>query len=84
MKIKFINLQILNLNSNDLVKLPEEIGFLPELTVLDLHNNQLESIPNSINQLPNIERIYLSENKDLSLTQVILDDIDNKNWFVVV
>ncbi|TRY63249.1 hypothetical protein TCAL_05773 [Tigriopus californicus] len=55
-------LQVLNLQSNLLEKLPDEIGSLKELKVLYLHHNKLKKLPESLGQLKKLQSLNVSHN----------------------
>ena len=56
-------LNILNLNNNELMVLPKEIGDLPNLTHLYLKDNMLKSLPDEIELLQNLTTLDISKNK---------------------
>jgi len=49
----------LNLQDNQLVSLPAEIGHLRSLRELNLGGNQLTTMPAEIGQLPSLKKLYL-------------------------
>ncbi|XP_054837105.1 leucine-rich repeat-containing protein 40 isoform X1 [Eublepharis macularius] len=53
----------LNLSSNKLTRLSEDVRFLPALTVLDVHDNQLTCLPSAIGSLENLQKLNVSHNK---------------------
>ncbi len=60
-----LQLQSLSLLHNKLRALPESFGQLP-LRTLDLSNNELTGLSESFGQLQRLERLYLSNNADLT------------------
>lgn len=52
----------LDLSSNSLKSIPQDIGILSKLTVLNLSNNKLESLPESIKNLSSLSNIDLRRN----------------------
>ncbi|CAF1119610.1 unnamed protein product [Adineta ricciae] len=56
-------LKTLDLSSNSLATLPNEIELLDYLIVLNIHNNQLSTIPDSIRRLRLLEKLVLSQNE---------------------
>lgn len=55
-------IQFLNLESNQLDHLPEDLGSLQALTRLDLSSNMLTSLPNTVGDLKNLVKCDLSNN----------------------
>ncbi|XP_062993574.1 leucine-rich repeat-containing protein 40 isoform X2 [Elgaria multicarinata webbii] len=53
----------LNLSSNKLQCLSDDVKLLPALTVLDVHDNQLKSLPSAIGLLENLQKLNVSHNK---------------------
>ncbi|XP_048353189.1 leucine-rich repeat-containing protein 40 [Sphaerodactylus townsendi] len=53
----------LNLASNKLTCLSEDVRLLPALTVLDVHDNQLTCLPAAIGSLENLQKLNVSHNK---------------------
>ncbi|MDJ0735785.1 MAG: COR domain-containing protein [Nostocaceae cyanobacterium] len=62
---------MLNLDSNQLKKLPESITQLSNLTMLSLAFNQLITIPESLTKLSNLTILDLSSNKFKTLPEFI-------------
>lgn len=61
----------LDLSSNSLKSIPQDIGILSKLTVLNLSNNKLESLPESIKRLSALSNIDLRRNNFTKLPDVI-------------
>ncbi|EMY16264.1 leucine rich repeat protein [Leptospira weilii str. Ecochallenge] len=57
------DVQILYLNSNQLITLPKEIGKLKKLRELHSYNNQLKAIPKEIGELKELQMLDLSHNQ---------------------
>ena len=62
----------MNLSSNQLKGLPEEIFKLCNLQSLDLSNNQLKEVPEAIASLQNLQELYLHGNDALGIPAQIL------------
>ena len=55
-KIDYFQMLVsLNLGQNELVTLPQEIGFLSSLEILDVNRNQIVSLPDTINNLTELK-----------------------------
>jgi len=67
----FKNLEVLYLDSNNLVTLSDEIGNLKRLKKLYLYNNNLTTLPSTIWNLENLEELYLTYNDLTSLPSKI-------------
>ncbi|CAF1054326.1 unnamed protein product [Adineta ricciae] len=67
----FSSLERLNLYSNAIKSIPEQIAQIRLLKVLDLSRNQLAYIPSSLCKLPNLEVLIINNNKLLSLPEEI-------------
>lgn len=63
-------LQVLDLQNNQLEKLPDEIGQLKSLRVLYVHHNKLKKLPDSIGDLSRLQNLNISSNllKELPVT----------------
>ena len=59
---EYVELTKLNLASNELAEISEQLENFPRLTVFDLHDNNLTSLPNAFSKLENLRRIDLSHN----------------------
>lgn len=57
------NISVLDLHSNNLRSLPDDIGFLQCLTTLDLGDNVLKKLPESFGRLLQLESLNLCRNK---------------------
>ncbi|MGK7913230.1 MAG: COR domain-containing protein, partial [Synechococcus sp.] len=57
------NLTRLDLDNNQLSKVPKELGQLANLTVLFLYNNQLSKVPKELGQLTNLTELFLYGNQ---------------------
>lgn len=57
-----VDLQVLNLSSNELEKLDERIAGLEDLIELDLHGNSIKTIPSSLFSLRFLTSLNLSHN----------------------
>ncbi|XP_037284338.2 E3 ubiquitin-protein ligase LRSAM1 [Rhipicephalus microplus] len=57
------DITVLDLESNLLVKLPDEFGFLRSLVVLSLKGNALKKLPGSFANLTSLQSLNLSDNK---------------------
>ena len=55
--------QVIKLNNNKLVKLPDEIGQCASLVRLWLHNNKLASLPRTIGWLYKLEHLSMEKNQ---------------------
>jgi Leucine-rich repeat (LRR) protein len=62
-------LKLLTLWSNELTEVPEGIGNLRNLEGLDLSGNDLSRLPESIANLQKLKRFYMSDTKNIVLTQ---------------
>ncbi|OXU30630.1 hypothetical protein TSAR_003644 [Trichomalopsis sarcophagae] len=56
-------LKSLDLSSNSLTKLSEDVKYLGDLVNLDIHDNLLESLPEEIGSLTKLRKLNLSSNK---------------------
>ncbi|XP_014205804.1 leucine-rich repeat-containing protein 40-like [Copidosoma floridanum] len=56
-------LKSLDLSSNSLIKLSEDVKYLADLVNCDLHDNLLESLPEEIGCLVKLRKLNLSSNK---------------------
>ena len=61
----------LNLNSKELIGLPDSICNLTQLRVLYLRWNKLETLPENIGNLTSLRELYLASNQILSLPESI-------------
>lgn len=61
----------LDLSSNSLKTLPENIGILSKLLVLNLSNNKLESLPKSMQNLKNLSNLDIRRNRFEVLPEII-------------
>jgi len=61
----------LDLQNNNLVKIPEAIGKLTNLMLLSLANNQLSEIPEAIGKLTNLTALLLGNNQLSEIPEVI-------------
>jgi Leucine-rich repeat (LRR) protein len=61
-------LKTLDLSSNSLTTLPNQIETLDYLIVLNVQNNQLTTLPNSIRGLRALEKLVLSQNQLTTLS----------------
>ncbi len=66
-----VNLKVLNAESNQLTKLPAEIGKAKKLNSLILSFNKLEQLPDEICNLQNLEMLLLTGIKLTTLPQNI-------------
>ncbi|XP_064461121.1 E3 ubiquitin-protein ligase LRSAM1-like [Ornithodoros turicata] len=65
--------EVLDLHSNDLRVLPEDIGVLKCLKVLDVSSNALKTIPDSFESLTRLEVLNVSANKFNEFPRAILE-----------
>ncbi|XP_074859301.1 leucine-rich repeat-containing protein 40 isoform X2 [Carettochelys insculpta] len=72
----------LNLASNKLQCLSEDVKLLPALTVLDVHDNQLTSIPSAIGFLENLQKLNVSHNKLKNIPQELMQLRQLKSLFL--
>lgn len=70
----FTNLKNLQVSSNELTTLPDEIGSLTKLTSIDAGNNQITSLPTSMANLTNLNTIFLDYNKLSSFPLILLNN----------
>jgi leucine-rich repeat protein SHOC2 len=71
----YININYLQLDGNNLTKLPDNIGNLSYLKKLNLNFNKLKKLPDTIGNLTNLRNLFLSNNKLKKLP----DNIGNLN-----
>lgn len=57
------DLVVLDLESNELAKLPDEFGFLHSLVTLNLKGNALKKLPGSFANLASLQSLNLNDNK---------------------
>ncbi|XP_011498579.1 PREDICTED: leucine-rich repeat-containing protein 40-like [Ceratosolen solmsi marchali] len=60
---EYETLKSLDLSSNSLAKLSEDVKYLADIINLDIHDNLLETIPNEIGCLVKLRKLNLSTNK---------------------
>ena len=60
---KMGQLQVLKLDNNNLVDIPDSVGELEMLRELDVSNNCLSSVPDAIQHASSMERLRASSNK---------------------
>lgn len=60
---KLENLKVLNLDSNQVVNLPDCICNMKKIEILKLRMNKLEKLPESIGNFKYIKKLFLSKNK---------------------
>ncbi len=65
------NLEILNIRSNNLTKLPATFCKLFNLRVLSLNNNKITELPKDFGNLSNLRELNLTDNKLTSLPESI-------------
>ena len=65
-----LNLEVLNLNSNALSKIPDEIALLPELLSLCVCSNKIKELPSWIESSP-LTALCVAENKFTSFPSII-------------
>jgi internalin A len=65
------HLEVLKLDHNQLITIPESISKLQKLTVLDLSKNQLTTVPESISKLQKLISLNLSNNKFTTVPESI-------------
>ncbi|KAK0066029.1 E3 ubiquitin-protein ligase LRSAM1 [Biomphalaria pfeifferi] len=56
-------LTVLDLHSNELKVLPEEMGALVNLKILDVSDNNLKDLPKSLSEIPFLQTLNLRKNK---------------------
>ncbi|NEP81305.1 MAG: GTPase [Okeania sp. SIO3B3] len=71
LELKLLELEILNLSSNQLTTLPELITKFTNLTTLDLSSNQLTILPKSISKFTNLTTLDLRGNQLTTLPESI-------------
>ncbi|MFX0139847.1 MAG: leucine-rich repeat domain-containing protein, partial [Candidatus Hodarchaeota archaeon] len=71
--------QILKLNGNSSLALPESIGNLSSLKELDLRDNKLTTLPESIGNLSSLKELDLRDNKLTTLPE----SIGNLEWRII-
>ena len=69
--LQFDNLRSLNVDGNDLVALPDEIGSLGTMVAFTCSANELEALPESIGALTRLERFDCSGNEIKALPESI-------------
>ena len=74
-ELLFLRLRILDLSSNFLTELPNEIGDLSELVQLRLGNNQLSSVSPALKHLQNLEVLKLAHAQCSSEKWMSLSDV---------
>ncbi|XP_076825385.1 leucine-rich repeat-containing protein 40-like [Clavelina lepadiformis] len=62
-----VELTKLNLSSNQITSLSDELSNFQSLIVLDVHDNKLASLPSNLADLPNLKRFDVSHNNLQSL-----------------
>lgn len=82
-KVKFLferdNLQALDLERNDLKKLPKAISNLKSLKILYLGNNKVKTLPSSMKFLDSLETLSLDDNNLKHYPEVISNIFSLKN-----
>lgn len=68
---KLVNLKVLDLRSNHLEMLTDEIGYLWNLRELRLDNNHLTALPLGLFQLPSLTVLSVTKNSLFSLPDII-------------
>jgi len=76
---KFINLEYLDLENNQLTDLPVTISFLPKLKFLYLIKNQLQTVPLAVTRILNLEDLDLEGNNITSLPEELYNMQTLKN-----
>ena len=66
------NLEVLLLNDNRIVTIPDTINQLTHIKLLNLSNNEFTAIPNSLGFLVNVEEIDISMNTVTQFNDVLL------------
>lgn len=66
-----ISLKILDVHSNLLQSIPQDIGYLKHLQILNLENNRLKSLPNSLGMLISLQQLNLKSNLFSSLPEPV-------------
>ena len=66
-------MQVLVLDSNQLISLPSDIGHLVRLERLSVKNNALTTLPVSISQLNKLSLLDVSSNSLVELTNAVAD-----------
>jgi internalin A len=86
---RLIQLETLNLSSNQIAVIPDAIAQLTNLTDLDLSDNRIVLIPEAIAQLTNLHSLYLSDNQIAVIPEAIaqltnLTDLDLSDNKIVI
>ncbi|KAL8569582.1 hypothetical protein ACOMHN_044720 [Nucella lapillus] len=66
-------LRVLDIHSNELKALPDEIGTLERLQILNLENNKLKKLPDSIGHLCSLQTLNVKSNKLKDLPESVCD-----------
>lgn len=69
-RLSKLNVEYLNLESNNLTRLPQQIGLLSNLEYLDLSNNYLMDFPEEIYKLKKLHTLNL-ENSGINANQIV-------------
>lgn len=68
--LKWPNMNILRLDSNNLTSLPDSIGVMTNATEIHLEENQLTKLPATFNRLSGLRKLFLNNNKLTALPDI--------------
>jgi len=77
------NLSNMYLHKNNILRLPDDMGYMQSLTVLDLSKNHLKTIPKSMKDLISLKTLDLSHNQLTELDEIIFE-ISSLEYLVAV